>query len=45
MTWSFEAGPRQTIDLAGTFSNTEGLADAPDLRAVAVPEGWVSISP
>jgi YVTN family beta-propeller protein len=27
VTWSFEAGPRQTIDLAGTFSNTEGLAD------------------
>ena len=27
MTWSFEAGPRQTIDLAGTFSNIEGLAD------------------
>ncbi len=27
VTWSFEAGPRQTIDLAGTFSNIEGLAD------------------
>jgi len=27
VTWSFEAGPRQTIDLTGTFSNTEGLAD------------------
>ena len=23
----------------------EGLADAPDLRAVAGPEGWMSISP
>ena len=27
VTWSFEAGPRQTIDLAGTFSNIDGLAD------------------
>jgi hypothetical protein len=27
VTWSFEAGPRQTIPLDGTFSNTEGLAD------------------
>lgn len=27
VTWSFEAGPRQTISLDGTFSNTEGLAD------------------
>src|SRR5262249_17921379 len=27
VTWSFEAGPRQTIDLAGTFSNVDGLAD------------------
>ena len=27
MTWSFEAGPRQTISLDGTFSNVEGLAD------------------
>src|SRR5262245_3754674 len=27
VTWSFEAGPRQTVSLDGTFSNTEGLAD------------------
>jgi hypothetical protein len=27
VTWSFEAGPRQTISLDGSFSNTEGLAD------------------
>jgi YVTN family beta-propeller protein len=27
VTWSFEAGPRQTIPLDGTFSNTDGLGD------------------
>ncbi|HEV7735159.1 MAG TPA: beta-propeller fold lactonase family protein [Candidatus Binatia bacterium] len=27
VTWSFEAGPRQTISLDGTFSNLEGLGD------------------
>ncbi len=27
VTWSFEAGPRQTIPLDGTFSNLDGLAD------------------
>ena len=27
VTWSFEAGPRQTIVLDGTFSNIDGLAD------------------
>ena len=27
VTWSFEAGPRQTVSLDGTFSNIEGLAD------------------
>jgi hypothetical protein len=28
VTWSFEAGPRQTVSLDGTFGNLEGLADA-----------------
>ena len=28
MTWSFEAGPRQTVSLDGTFGNVEKLADA-----------------
>jgi YVTN family beta-propeller protein len=28
VTWSFEAGPRQTVSLDGTFGNVEGLADA-----------------
>ena len=27
VTWSFEAGPRQTVSLDGTFSNTDGLSD------------------
>jgi YVTN family beta-propeller protein len=27
VTWSFEAGPRQTVDLAGTFSNVDHLMD------------------
>jgi YVTN family beta-propeller protein len=27
VTWSFEAGPRQTVSLDGTFSNIHGLAD------------------
>src|SRR6185503_20131743 len=27
VTWSFEAGPRQTISLDGTFSNLDGLHD------------------
>lgn len=27
VTWSFEAGPRQTISLDGTFSNVEGFGD------------------
>src|SRR5215468_10922976 len=27
VTWSFEAGPRQTIDLAGTFSKIDHLSD------------------
>jgi YVTN family beta-propeller protein len=27
VTWSFEAGPRQTISLDGSFSNIHGLAD------------------
>jgi hypothetical protein len=27
VTWSFEAGPRQTISLDGTFSNIDGLHD------------------
>ncbi|HSD11500.1 MAG TPA: YncE family protein [Candidatus Binatia bacterium] len=27
VTWSFEAGPRQTVSLDGTFSNVDGLAD------------------
>ena len=28
VTWSFEAGPRQTVSLDGTFGNVEKLADA-----------------
>jgi YVTN family beta-propeller protein len=27
VTWSFEAGPRQTVSLDGTFSNVDGLDD------------------
>ncbi len=27
VTWSFEAGPRQTVSLDGSFSNTDHLAD------------------
>ena len=27
VTWSFEAGPRQTVSLDGTFSNTDHLGD------------------
>ncbi len=27
VTWSFEAGPRQTVSLDGTFSNVDGLGD------------------
>jgi YVTN family beta-propeller protein len=36
VTWSFEAGPRQTIPLDGSFSNIHGLADQRLLNWTAV---------
>ena len=36
VTWSFEAGPRQTIPLDGTFSNIHGLGDQRLLNWTAV---------
>jgi YVTN family beta-propeller protein len=36
VTWSFEAGPRQTISLDGTFSDADGLGDQRALNWTAV---------
>ena len=36
VTWSFEAGPRQTVSLDGMFSNVEKLADAHALNWTSV---------
>src|SRR4030095_8156026 len=36
VTWSFEAGPRQTVSLDGTFSNVDGTGDQRALNWTAV---------